>query len=92
MKHISRLRLIFKVTFWTAVIVCLVFTESIYAYLYEQGLTKTEPLSLFDVIQITGVIYIFFLVNRLYVKVDVLERRNQDLHQKLSIRLSDTKK
>lgn len=81
--------MIFKIAFWVSVFVGLAFAESIYNFLYTKGLTQTEPLSLFDVIQITGVIYVFFLVNRLYVKVDVLERRVQDLHQELSIRLSN---
>lgn len=88
LKHISLKRLVIKITFWLVVFAGLVFTESIYNFLYSGGLTQTEPLSLFDVMQITGIVYIFFLVNRLYVKVDVLERRVQDLHQELSIRLS----
>jgi hypothetical protein len=91
MKHISFRRFIFKVTFWVIILFGLLFTESIYTFLYDQGLTQTEPLSLFDVLQITGIIYIFFLVNRLYVKVDVLERRVQDLHQEISIRLVNKK-
>lgn len=89
--HISNKRLIVKTVFWIFVFIGLFFTENIYNYLYSEGLTQTEPLSLFDVIQITGVIYVFYLVNRLYVKVDVLERRNQDLHQELSIILSEQK-
>jgi hypothetical protein len=89
LKHLSFRRFVMKVGFWIAVFTGLVFAQSIYRFLYSQGLTQTEPLSLFDVIQITGVIYVFYLVNRLYVKVDVLERRIQDLHQEVSIRLSE---
>ena len=92
MKHISLRRLVYKITFWVTVLLGLIFTQTAYIFLYKEGLTKTEPLSLFDVIQITGIIYIFFLVNRLYVKVDILERRAQDLHQEISIKLSDTNK
>lgn len=88
LNHISKRRLILKVGFWIVVLLALVSTKTIYTYLYNEGLTETEPLSLFDVFQITGIIYVFFLVNRLYVKVDVLERRVQDLHQELSIKLS----
>jgi len=88
LKHLSFRRLVFKVAFWVTVLTGLVFAESIYNFLYSNNLTRTEPLSLFDVLQITGVIIVFFLVNRLYVKVDVLERRLRDLHQELSIRLS----
>ena len=91
LKHVSFRRMIFKVMFWVAVFIALAFTESIYNFLYSSGLTQTEPLSLFDVMQITGIVFIFFLVNRLYVKVDVLERRVQDLHQELSIKLASKK-
>jgi hypothetical protein len=91
LKHLSRQRLILKLGFWIIILIGLIFTQSIYDFLYSEGLTQTEPLSLFDVLQITGIIYVFYLVNRLYVKVDVLERRLQDLHQELSIRLSDRK-
>lgn len=91
LKHLSFRRLVFKVSFWTTVFVGLVFAESIYNFLYTGGLTQTEPLSLFDVVQMTGVILVFYLVNRLYVKVDVLEKRVQDLHQELSIRLTESK-
>jgi len=91
LNHINFRRMIFKIVFWLTVATCLFFTETIYSFLYANGLTQTEPLSLFDVIQITGVILIFFLVNKLYVKVDVLEKRVQDLHQELSIILSKRK-
>lgn len=89
LKHLTSRRMIIKVLFWLTVLGCLALAESIYSFLYSNGLTKTEPLSLFDVIQITGVILIFFLVNRLYVKVDILEKRVQDLHQELSIKISE---
>ena len=49
-------------------------------------------MSLFDVIQFTGIIYILYMANRSRIKADVLERRVQDLHQELSIKLSNTKK
>ena len=91
LQHLSRRRFIFKVLFWCLVLVGLIFAEPIYNFLYNEGLTQTEPLSLFDVLLITGVIYVFYLVNRLYVKVDVLERRTHDLHQELSIILSTKK-
>jgi len=91
MKHLSLRRLIYKVSFWIVVFIGLISAETIYNFLYSNNLTRTEPLSLFDVFQITGIIFVFFLVNKLYVKVDVLERRVQDLHQELSIRMPKDK-
>lgn len=92
LKHLSLRRFVFKVAFWCFVLVGLIFAKPIYNFLYNEGLTQTEPLSLFDVLEITGIIYVFYLVNRLYVKVDVLERRTQDLHQELSITLSKSER
>lgn len=90
--HISRKRLVFKALFWLFLMVVLIFTQPIYNFLYSEGLTKTEALSLFDVVLISGCMQLFFLVNRLYVKVDVVERRLHDFHQETSILLSNIRK
>jgi hypothetical protein len=89
MKRISRRRYIFRTTLWLTILTGLVFAEPLYSFLFSNNLTKSEPLSLFDVIQITGIILTFYIANQAYVKIDLLERRVQDLHQELSIRLSD---
>jgi hypothetical protein len=92
MNHISKRRVIFKIFFWTVLMLGLIYTEPLYNWLYSEGLTQTEALSLFDVILITATLHIFFLLNKLYVKVDILEKRVQDLHQELSILLSGNDK
>lgn len=89
--HLSLKRFVIKTSFWIVVLVALISTDAIYTTLYSKGLTQTEPLSLFDVLQITGVIYVFYLVNRLYVRVDVLERKFNNLHRQISIDLSKKK-
>jgi hypothetical protein len=92
LSKISKRRFLFQAGLWTLVFVGLAATQPIYQFLFSNNLTQTEPLSLFDVIQITGIVIIFFIANRTRTKLDVLERRVQDLHQELSIRLSDKKK
>lgn len=93
MKHTSRRRFIFRIILWTGIFASLVFAESIYGYLFSNNLTTTEPLSLFDVVQITGIVLILFISTQAYAKADSLEKRMQDLHQELSIRLmNDTTK
>lgn len=87
----SRRRFIFRIIFWLGIFALLVFSQAIYNYLFSNHLTRTEPLSLFDVIQITGIIFTFLIANQAYAKTDLLERRVQDLHQELSIRLSKDK-
>lgn len=88
MKHISMRRMFIKLIFWISLLLALIFTEPIYTWLYSEGLTKTEALSLFDVILISASMVMFFLINKLYVKVDVQERRLKDLHQEISIILA----
>lgn len=91
LKRMSRRRFFFGITFWLLLLIGLVCVEPLYSFLFSNNLTETEPLSLFDVMQITGIIFTLFIANKAYGKVDLLERRVQDLHQELSIRLSEEK-
>ncbi len=77
-----------QVVIWVVIFTGLASAKFIYEFLFSNGLTQTEPLSLFDVIQITGIIIVLFMSNRSRIKLEALERRVQDLHQELSIKLS----
>ncbi len=85
----SRRRFIFRLVLWLGIFAGLVFAEPIYTFLFNKGLTQTEPLSLFDVIQITAIILVLFLANLANSRVAILEKQVRDLHQELSIRLSE---
>lgn len=87
----SKKRLILQVTSWSLVLIGLASAEFIYNWLFQNKLTQTEPLSLFDVIQITAVVIVFYIANRSRAKIEVLEKHVQDLHQELSIQLSQKK-
>lgn len=89
LKKISRRRFTFQFIVGIIVLAGLASAKLIYEFLFSRNLTQTEPLSLFDVIQITGIIAIIFVAQRTRTKVETLERRVQDLHQELSIRLSE---
>ena len=89
MHKISRKKFTFQLLIWLVVFSGLASAQLIYQFLFSNQLTKTEPLSLFDVIQITGITTVLFIANRSRIKIESLERRVQDLHQELSIRLSD---
>ena len=88
LKHMSRRRFLLGLAFWLILLAGLVSVKPIYSFLFSNNLTQTEPLSLFDVIQITGITFTLLIANRAYGKVNLLERRVNDLHQELSIRLS----
>lgn len=81
-----------RISLWLFITLGLVFAEPVYNFLFSNKLTQTEPLSLFDVIQITGITFTLLIANRALSKVDTLEHRVQDLHQELSIILSDINK
>jgi len=84
----TKKRLFIQVISWSIVLVGLASAESIYNWLFANGLTHTESLSLFDVIQITAIVVVFYIANRSRAKIEILERRVQDLHQELSIKLT----
>lgn len=84
----SRRRMVAQLIIWLTVLVGVILAEPIYNYLFTNNLTATEPLSLFDVIQITSIVIVFYIANGTRSKTEALERRLQDLHQELSIRLS----
>ncbi len=86
--RMTRRRMVVGLFFWGFLLAALLLVKPIYEFLFSNQLTQTEPLSLFDVIQITGIIFTLFIANRAYGKVDQLEKRVQDLHQELSIQLS----
>lgn len=87
----TKKRLIVQVAVWLLVLIGLAAAGFIYEWLRINNKTQTEALSLFDVIQITGVVVVFYITNRSRAKIEVLEKRVQDLHQELSIRLSSPK-
>lgn len=81
-----------RMAFWVLVLLVLIFAHGIYNYLYDHGLTDSTPLSLPDVVLATGVMLAFSLCVRLYAKVDEMDKRVSDLHEKLSIYTSKQSK
>lgn len=89
---ISKRRFLFQSLFCVVIFIGLASAQPIYEFLFSNNLTHTEPLSLFDVIQITGIIALIFMTQRTRTKLETVERRVQDLHQELSIQLSEPAK
>jgi len=84
----TKKRFISQILLWLFVLVGLALAQPVYIWLFQSNLTQTEPLSLFDVIQITAIVIIFYLLNRTMTKVSALEHRLKNLHQEISITLS----
>lgn len=83
----SKRRFIAQAILWLTILLGLITAQPLYEWLYSHELTQTEPLSLFDVIQITAIVTTFYIANRTRAKLDETERRIQELHQELSIKL-----
>lgn len=92
LKHLTKNKLVIQLVVWLLLLVGLILAEPIYNWLFQNKLTHTEPLSLFDVIQITAIVIVFYIANHSRVRITTLEKRVQDLHQELSIRLSKNNK
>lgn len=84
----SRRRLRVQLVLWGIILIGLASAEPLYNWLFASGLTQTESLSLFDVVQVTALVIVFYMANRSRQKIEVLEHRLNDLHQEISIRLS----
>lgn len=89
LKQINYRQFVLRMVLWLFVLAGLIFAQFIYNFLFSNHLTETEPLSLFDVIQITGIVFILLMASRTYTRVDILEQRLQQLHQDTSIHLSE---
>jgi hypothetical protein len=84
----SRQKFSWQLILWLMVFAGLCLAQPIYNWLFTNNLTQTEPLSLFDVMQITAIVVVFYIANRSRSHVAALERHVRDLHQELSILLS----
>lgn len=89
LKNISRRKFVFQVMLLFIVGFGLVFASSLYSYLFNHNLTVSEPLSLFDVVQITAIIYLLFAYAKVQMKSEKIEQRVERLHQEISIKLSE---
>lgn len=85
LRKTSKRKFIIRFSGWLIALIGLALAEPIYIWLFNNKLTNTEPLSLFDVVQITAIVIVFYIANRTQLKTKILERRLHDLHQELSI-------
>jgi hypothetical protein len=88
LNRIRKARLVAGLLIWTVAFLGLLFAEPIYNWLYLSGLTQSDSLSLFDVMQITAIALLFYIVNQQRLKLEVTERRLKEIHKEISIRLS----
>ncbi len=86
--HASKKRFMAQILIWLIILIGLLLAQPAYNWLRANGLTDTDSLSLFDVVQITAIVLLFYLLNQLRSRLETVDNRLQKLHQELSIQIS----
>lgn len=83
--RISKQRCVIQVAFWLSVAVGLVFVEPLYNALVSRHLTESAPLSIFDVLLLTAVLFCLFLIKQANEKMALLSKKIARIHESLVI-------
>ena len=90
LKKVSAGRFRHQLILWIVIMVVLIGSFPLYNMANGKAAFDSEELSLFDIVQTTAIIFLFYIVNNQRQRNDQIERRLRELHQELSIKLSDT--
>lgn len=88
LRKISAGRFRHQLILWLIVMVVLIGSFPLYNLLNGRPPFDSEELSLFDIVQTTVIIFLFYAINNQRQRLDQNERRMRELHQELSIKLS----
>ena len=89
LKKVSAGRFRHQLILWIVIMVVLIGSFPLYNMANGKAAFDSEELSLFDIVQTTAIIFLFYIVNNQRQRNDQSERRLRELHQELSIVLSD---
>lgn len=89
MGQIGKQRLIWRTAFWSAAIFAVVAAFPLYNYAQNRPVFSIHDISLLEIVLVTAVIYLTLITTRLAQKIKNLERTQRDLHQILSLKLSE---
>jgi hypothetical protein len=81
----TRRRCTVLVTFWLLVGVGMFFVEPAYNLLVRANLTESPPLSVFDIILLTAILFQLLLMVQLYERLTNLSRKVSRMHEGISI-------
>lgn len=88
--RISSRRFWIQFLFWSLILAVLVGSYPIYNLISGRPPLDSHELSLFDIVQTTAIMFTFYIINIQRQTIEWNERTLRDLHQELSIKLSDT--
>ena len=91
LRRVSATRFKHQLIIWLIIMVVLVGSFPLYNISINHPPFDSSELSIFDILQTTAIILLFYIINNQRQRIDQNERRLRDLHQELSIRLSNEK-
>ena len=91
LKKVSKQRFQHQVFLWSIILVVLVFSFPLYNHVVGNPPLDSAELSLFDIAQTTAIVALFYVINSQRRRIERTEKTLRDLHQEISIKLSDTK-
>ena len=87
---VSTRGMIILLIFWSILTLGILFNQQIFNYLDQSKLIQSTPLSLYDVLQITAIIFLIYVVFRQAFRIEDLQNKLSKLNQEIAIR--NTKK
>ena len=90
LRKVSRNRFRHQLLIWTVLLVLLIVSFPAYNLAVGRPLFDSTELSIFDILQTTAIIFLVYISNAQRHQIEQNERRLRDLHEELSITLSET--
>ena len=88
MGRVPKRRFINQMVLWVGILIVLVGSFPVYNLVMGRPILDSSELSVFDIVQTTLIVFLFYAVNDQIRKNELTDRRLRDLQQELSIRLS----
>ena len=92
LKKVPKDRFRQQLILWMTLLIVLVGSFPVYNYFTGRHPLDSTDLSVFDIVETTAIVGLIYITNNLRRKVEQNERLTRDLHQELSIILSDMRK
>lgn len=86
---ISKYKFRSQFVIWLVLLIVLIGSFPVYNILSGRAPLDAHELSLFDIVQTTAIILLIYVINSQRQKSEQLEHRVRNLHQELSIKLSE---
>ena len=92
LKKIPKARFKKQIVLWILILGILILSFPVYNLLTLQPLLDSSELSLFDIVEITIIVFLVYSLNNQRRKIEQSEKTIRNLHQEISIRLSADEK